>query len=114
MNPVQFYKCLSDETRLRCLMLVEHEGELCVCELTEALQEIQPKVSRHLAQLRQCKLLLDRRQGQWIFYRINPSLPSWAKAVLTQTTEANPGFLKDNLANLCRMGDRPERARACC
>ncbi len=114
MNPVQFYKCLSDETRLRCLMLVEHEGELCVCELTEALQEIQPKVSRHLAQLRQCKLLLDRRQGQWIFYRINPSLPNWAKAVLTQTTEANPVFLKDNLANLCRMGDRPERARACC
>ena len=114
MNPVQFYKCLSDETRLRCLMLIEHEQELCVCELTEALQEIQPKVSRHLGQLRQCKLLLDRRQKQWVFYRINPALPNWAKSVLTQTTEANVVFLKENLNNLCRMGDRPERARACC
>ncbi|WP_163833780.1 metalloregulator ArsR/SmtB family transcription factor [Spartinivicinus ruber] len=114
MNPVQFYKCLSDETRLRCLMLIEREGELCVCELTEALQEIQPKVSRHLAQLRQCNLLLDRRQGLWVFYRINPNLPSWAKAVLQQTTEANQGFLKENLQNLCKMGSRPERASACC
>ncbi|MCB1662360.1 MAG: metalloregulator ArsR/SmtB family transcription factor [Pseudomonadales bacterium] len=114
MNPVQFYKCLADETRLRCLMLIEHENELCVCELTEALQEIQPKISRHLAQLRQCQLLLDRRQGQWIFYRINPSIPDWAKSVLTQTTEANMVFLKENMKNLRRMGDRPERARACC
>ena len=114
MNPVQFYKCLSDETRLRCLMLIEHHDELCVCELTEALQEIQPKISRHLAQLRQCELLIDRRQGQWIFYRLNPSLPVWAKAVLKQTTEANTAFLKDNLRNLNRMGDRPERSRICC
>ena len=75
MNPIQFYKCLSDETRLRCLMLIENEGELCVCELTEALAESQPKVSRHLAQLRQCELLLDRKQGQWVYYRINPTLP---------------------------------------
>jgi len=95
-------------------MLIEHENELCVCELTEALQKIQPKISRHLAQLRQCELLLDRRQGQWIFYRINPSLPGWAKSVLTQTTEANMNFLKENLKNLRHMGDRPERARACC
>ncbi|MDE1460793.1 metalloregulator ArsR/SmtB family transcription factor [Spartinivicinus poritis] len=114
MNPVQFYKCLSDETRLRCLMLIAQEGELCVCELTEALQEIQPKVSRHLAQLRQCNLLLDRRQGLWVFYRINPDLPSWAKVVLQQTTEANQGFLKANLQNLRKMGSRPERVSACC
>ncbi len=114
MNPVQFFKCLSDETRLRCLMLIEHEEELCVCELTEALQEIQPKVSRHLAQLRKCKLLNDRRQGQWIFYRVNPALPDWAKSVLKQTTDENAVFLKKNLNNLGRMGGRPERARACC
>jgi hypothetical protein len=52
VNPVQFYKCLADETRLRCLLLIEHEQELCVCELMKAIDEIQPKVSRHLAQLR--------------------------------------------------------------
>ncbi len=114
MNPVQFYKCLSDETRLRCLMLIEHENELCVCELTQALQEIQPKISRHLAQLRQCELLIDRRQGQWIFYQINPSLPSWAKSVIQQTLQANKAFLKENVRCLSQMGDRPERQRNCC
>ncbi len=114
MNPVQFYKCLADETRLRCLMLIEHEGELCVCELTEALDESQPKISRHLAQLRQCGLLLDRKQGQWVYYRINPSLPGWAKSVLQQTNDGNKAFLKTNVANLSRMGDRPNRVASCC
>lgn len=114
MDPVQFYKCLSDETRLRCLMLVEREEELCVCELTQALDEIQPKISRHLAQLRQCGLLLDRKQGQWVFYRINPTLPAWVKSVLQATGKANKTFLKKNLTNLLRMNDRPDRAANYC
>lgn len=114
MNPVQFYKCLADDTRLKCLMLIGQEQELCVCELTTALDESQPKISRHLAQLRQCGLLLDRRQEQWVFYRINPALPQWSRNVLSQTTEANQAFLQPCLKNLCRMGDRPERMRACC
>ena len=41
MNPLQLFKCLSDETRLRCMLLIQHEQELCVCELVEALDEIQ-------------------------------------------------------------------------
>lgn len=114
MNPVQFYKCLADDTRLRCLLLIAREQELCVCELTEALQEIQPKISRHLAQLRENDLLLDRRQGQWVFYRINPAMPDWAKAVLSTTLDSNPAFLAKNLKQLCRMGDRPTRTQACC
>jgi len=114
MNPVQFYKCLSDETRLRSLLLIETEGELCVCELTEALDEIQPKISRHLAQLRKCELLLDRRQGQWVFYRINPALPEWSKSVLSSTVENNQDFLSENLKRLRSMGERPKRAKACC
>lgn len=114
INPTQFFKCLADETRLRCLMLIQREGELCVCELTEALQEIQPKISRHLAQLRKCGLLVDRRQGQWIFYGINTELPEWCQLVLRETTNQNSVFLEENMLNLCKMGGRPERVRACC
>lgn len=113
MDPLQFYKCLADDTRLRCMLLVEHEQELCVCELTEALQEVQPKVSRHLAQLRKCDILVDRRQGQWVFYRMNPALPDWAKNVITETLAANSAFLKENLKHLNRMGERPERIEVC-
>ena len=114
LNPVSFYKCLADETRLRCVILIEQEEELCVCELTRALDEIQPKVSRHLAQLRQCELLTDRRQGQWVFYKINPALPNWARAVLTHTAKANQDFIKQSMNNLASMGSRPDRTKICC
>ena len=114
IDPLQFYKCLADETRLKSLMLIQMEGELCVCELMAALDESQPKVSRHLALLRQDKILLDRRQGQWIYYRLNPDLPDWISAVLEQTAEFNRDFIKSNYKKLCNMGDRPERVKSCC
>jgi len=114
MNPVQFYKCLADETRLRAMLLIQQEGELCVCELTEALDESQPKVSRHLAQLRECGLLVDRRQGQWVFYNINPVLNTWAKVILAETTQGNALFMKSCHERLHKMGSRPQRDMACC
>ncbi|TQV73627.1 metalloregulator ArsR/SmtB family transcription factor [Aliikangiella marina] len=114
MNPVVFYKSLADDTRLRSLLLIETEAELCVCELTHALGEIQPKISRHLAQLKKNGLLVDRRQGQWVFYRINPNLPKWAKQVIKETADSSQSFLANNLTKLQKMGDRPERVRACC
>lgn len=114
MNPVQFYKCLADETRLRCMLLIHLEQELCVCELMQALNESQPKISRHLAQLRTCGLLTDRRQGQWVFYSINKALPDWILTVLHETTRNNMAFLEVNQQQLGTMGDRPDRAVACC
>lgn len=82
MTPELLLKLLSDPTRLRSLMLLRQEGELCVCELTYALGEIQPKISRHLAALRDARIVVDRRAGQWIHYRINPKLPAWALDIL--------------------------------
>lgn len=113
MDPTQFFKCLADETRLRCLLLIERESELCVCELTAALDEIQPKISRHLAQLRRCSLLVGRRQGQWVFYRINPELPDWCAEVLRNTSAENKHFIANNVKQLRAMGDRPERLNNC-
>jgi ArsR family transcriptional regulator len=110
----QFFKILADLTRLRALALLSQEGELCVCELTHALGEIQPKISRHLALLREAGVVLDRRQGQWIYYRLNPKLPEWARTVLSETTEAiaeQTPFNSDRRA-LCKMPNRP--GSACC
>ncbi|QYJ79240.1 metalloregulator ArsR/SmtB family transcription factor [Shewanella acanthi] len=114
MQAVAFFKALADETRLKCLLLIQREGELCVCELMAALAESQPKISRHLAELKKAGLLVDRRQGQWVFYKINPALSQWCQAVLAQSCEANGTLLAAHLDNLCSMGARPERARACC
>jgi ArsR family transcriptional regulator len=88
LQPAQFFKCLADETRLRCLILLQQRGELCVCELTQALQMSQPKISRHLALLRTCRLLQDRRQGAWVYYRLHPALPNWAMAVLSTAADS--------------------------
>jgi ArsR family transcriptional regulator len=84
-DPEALFRSLADPTRLRCLVLLHGLGELCVCELTHALEESQPKISRHLAQLRRAGLVEDRREGLWIHYRLNPGLPGWVQAVLTQT-----------------------------
>jgi len=114
MSPVTLFKCLSDDTRLRCMLLIRDQGELCVCELMEALDQIQPKVSRNLAQLRNCGLLSDTRQGQWVYYRLNDDLEYWVIELLETTLAGSPEFLLENLANLEKMGNRPERASLCC
>ncbi|MCZ4296182.1 metalloregulator ArsR/SmtB family transcription factor [Vibrio sinaloensis] len=89
MLPHQFFKLLSDETRVRCLMLIMREECLCVGELTEALQESQPKVSRHLAQLRSNGILVDVRQGQWVFYRLAKDLPGWMNKLIDDLVASN-------------------------
>ncbi len=110
----QLFKILGDLTRLRVLLLLSREGELCVCELTHALDEIQPKISRHLALLREAGVVLDRRQGQWIYYRLNPMLPAWARAVLSATIDGVEQQIpfRDDLGALAGMANRP--GGACC
>lgn len=85
LSPLQLFKGLSDETRLNLVLLLREKGELCVCELTLLLKENQPKISRHLALLRDDDLLIDRREGKWIYYRLSPHMPAWAAAVIEQT-----------------------------
>lgn len=110
-----FFRALADPTRLRCLMLLVHEAELCVCEFTHALDELQPKISRHLASLREDGLVADRRTAQWIHYRINPALPAWAKETLALAAHAHSTtepYVRDR-KRLKTMTDRPLTARRC-
>ena len=67
---VKIFKALSDETRLRIIKLLE-QGELCVCDITAALDMVQPKVSFHLSTLKEAGLIKDRKQGKWVHYRLN-------------------------------------------
>lgn len=85
IQPDKFFYLLSDETRLRCLSLLQQKGELCVCDFVTALDMIQPKISRHLSILRKHEVVIDRRSGTWIYYRIHPQLPVWAGQVLSNT-----------------------------
>lgn len=113
LNPSLLFKALADETRLRIALLVSAEGELCVCELMAALEESQPKISRHLALLRTQGLLADRRQGQWVYYRLHPELPEWAKHLLAEVLAAHGTWLEPDQQRLRVMQKRPDRSSLC-
>ncbi|MDN3608775.1 metalloregulator ArsR/SmtB family transcription factor [Vibrio ostreicida] len=112
MLPHQFFKLLSDETRVRCLLLIEREECLSVGELTKALLESQPKISRHLAQLRSNGILIDVRQGQWVFYRLASDLPEWMNKLIDDLVASNclRNTYFEDIERLDAMPDRP----VCC
>lgn len=68
-NMETLFLALADKTRLRLLNLMRHD-EICVCFFTEALGESQPKISRHLAYLRNAGVVEARREGKWMHYKI--------------------------------------------
>ena len=110
LSTAVFLKSLSEPTRLSIAALLMQEGELCVCELIEALGEGQSKISRHLAQLRNSGVLSDRRQGQWVFYTLNTELPNWAKQIIQSASEAENARISKFRERLCEMNNRP----GCC
>ena len=113
MTPLSLFKCLGDETRLLIMVLIQNQGELCVGELVDVLELSQPKVSRHLASLRECQLLDVRKSGQWVFYRVHDELPSWANEIVCQTVNASNETLAALVQRL-QLVDEPNRKTACC
>ena len=113
MSPETFFRALSDETRLRCVTLIQQHGELCVCELSYALNLAQPKISRHLAILKAANILQVRREGLWIFYNLHSELPTWFKQVLQETLVGIQELLPfcTDKKNLALMPNRPTSTR---
>ncbi|CAG8999435.1 MAG: Arsenic resistance transcriptional regulator ArsR1 [Candidatus Celerinatantimonas neptuna] len=104
MTPLTLFKCLADETRLKSLLLISLQQELCVCDLQAVLDVSQPKISRHLAELRKCQLLIDERRGKWVYYRLHPQLPPWSVEILVITARNNTDFLKESLNHFKHAG----------
>jgi ArsR family transcriptional regulator len=111
---VQFFKNLADDTRLKIILLIHIEKELCVCELTSALCLSQPKISRHLAQLKLHKLLSERKVGRWVFYSLADAIPLWQKEVIQVSSLNSQAYIEQCVANLIDMGNRPSRQHNCC
>ena len=111
MTPESMFTILSDPTRLRALMLIQSEGEVCVCELTHALKESQPKISRHLALMREAGIVEARREGTWMHYRLGRSLPDWARHIVqsSHVQLSDLAVYRQDAQRLSRMNNRPER-----
>jgi ArsR family transcriptional regulator len=78
---VTLFHALSDETRLDILELLR-DGERCVCELTDALDVAQSRLSFHLKVLRDAGLVSDRREGRWIYYTAERAVFDETEALL--------------------------------
>ena len=106
------FDIIGDATRRRILALLVAEGELCVCELTAALDDIQPKISRHLSVIRDAELVSVRREGTWIFYRLAKPLPAWVKDLLAALFDGAVPELAADRVRLKKMAGRPARIAA--
>jgi ArsR family transcriptional regulator len=80
---------LADPTRRRALQLLDGTEELCVCDLMEALDASQSRMSRHMATLKEAGLVLDRRDAQWVRYRLNPNMSAAIGAVVKSVMAAS-------------------------
>lgn len=87
---------------------------MCVCEYTQVMGLSQPKISRHLAQLRKYGLLNDRKEGKWVFYSIATDIPSWKIESIALCVASNALYIKPLQKKLSQWGDRPNRQRTCC
>ncbi|MDA8086025.1 MAG: metalloregulator ArsR/SmtB family transcription factor [Nitrospiraceae bacterium] len=97
---IKAFKALSDETRLRILLLVSG-GELCVCQMMAVLGISQPLVSRNLAVLKDAGFLVSRREKKLMFYRLRPDLDG-----------AGLGFARPVLKDLAGSGQADEDRRS--
>ncbi|MGQ4277216.1 metalloregulator ArsR/SmtB family transcription factor [Pseudidiomarina sp. E22-M8] len=94
-TPQDFFKVMADPLRLQLMLQTARTDEICVCDFVSTTGMSQPKVSRHLAQLREYGLLLDRKEGRWVYYRLNPALPDWMREVIETTLNHNPQLVRD-------------------
>jgi ArsR family transcriptional regulator len=87
---VRLFHALSDQTRLSILERLRR-GERCVCELTDALDAAQSRLSFHLRVLKDAGLVTDRREGRWMYYTIDAeTLAEVAELAQTLATPLPP------------------------
>jgi ArsR family transcriptional regulator len=106
MSMERLYRALADRTRLRLLNLMG-DDEVCVCFFVEVLKMSQPRISRHLAYLKQSGIVATRREGKWMHYRIVVPADPFAAQVLAN---ARTWLSKDK--EMQRDRDRLEKV--CC
>ncbi|MBS0521829.1 MAG: metalloregulator ArsR/SmtB family transcription factor [Proteobacteria bacterium] len=82
MAITQILSALSEPTRLAAMQIIWDGGEHCVCELMDRLNATQSRMSRHMGVLKAARLVIDRRDAQWVRYRRNPDLPQSAARIV--------------------------------
>lgn len=96
----RLFKSLSEEVRIRILLLLQEQEELCICDLMAALELPQSTVSRHVAYLKNTGWLNDRRGGVWMYYSLVGQLDIQHRSLLALVADAcgnQPDAVQDRL-----------------
>ena len=107
-------KALADPTRVRVLSALR-DGELCVCELSDALVITQSTLSTHLQVIREADLVQTRKEGKWVYYALKPEAKRLLKGVFGFFAEAlakEPLLRRDETRLTKRLAEREDGA--CC
>jgi ArsR family transcriptional regulator len=105
----QLLRALAEPVRLRIVHLLIESDELCVCQISEALQLSQPTVSRHLGYLRRHGLVAGRKAGSWVYYALAEPTAKLHRGVM-----ACLGTCLGGLEELCCDRERLKAAGAAC
>ena len=108
----QVGKSIGDPSRLRILKLLE-PGELCVCQVTAVLELAPATVSKHLSLLRQAGLVVQRKSGRWVYYRladrsVNPYAP--AMLALVRGVLGDDDIITEDRRTLDKVKETPLEA----
>ena len=114
-NLETLFSALADRTRLRLINLIG-DSEVCVCFLVEILKTSQPKISRHLAYLRQARVVVARREGKWMHYRLSEPPDEHAAHIFREVRASlaeHPEFQRDKekLEKVCCAPTLPVQLR---
>ncbi|CBH20890.1 conserved protein of unknown function [Acetoanaerobium sticklandii] len=108
---INLFKLLSDESRLRIIMMLYHQ-ELCVCQLTGILELSQPTISKNLSKLRDLNLVKDTRKEKFVFYSLNLDNKVFIKLLddIAENIELYPQLVLDK----SRLSDKDIYLNQCC
>jgi len=115
-------KALADGNRMRVIVALMENNELCVCQITEMLRLAVATVSRHMSVLQNARLVQSRKEGRWVFYRLEDSFPGSLRQCLMESLCGSPEITADrqNLVtilscepdDLCRHQKERKESRA--
>jgi len=98
---LDIFKALSDKTRLRAIcLLLRAKGELCLCEVVDALNESHCNVSRHFKILKRAGLVKERREGRWVFYSLVEPKKCFQKYIIKAVSSIRKKALRDDYERL--------------
>ena len=85
IRPIDLFKVLSDQTRLKIFQILFKKEARCVGDLVDMLDQPQPTISRHLNHLKKLGILSCVRDGTWMWYEVADDLPEWCQDILNIT-----------------------------